>query len=242
MRHLRLCERIISGILLNFNRFRDWNGICRTPADPADSDRYNTLSLKSGSTNTIENHSDEELVRLFREKQDLEVLGVLYKRYMYLVYGACMKYLKNREDSQDAVMQIFEVLVKDIPRFEIQNFKGWLYTVSRNHCLMQLRRTSKEKNRHPEISTAVFMESTAVMHPIEEEPDGDMQERLKICLEQLKEEQRRCVELFYYQQQCYKEIAAGLNIGEEKVKSYIQNGKRNLKICLESKTELKNAD
>ena len=161
---------------------------------------------------------------------------------MFLVYGVCMKYFKNREDSQDAVMQIFEILVKDIPRFEIQNFKGWLYTVSRNHCLMQLRKTSKEKNRHPEISSVIFMESTTVMHPIEEESDADMQERLKICMEKLKEEQRRCVEMFYYQQQCYKEIATGLNIAEEKVKSYIQNGKRNLKICLESKAELKNAD
>jgi RNA polymerase sigma factor (sigma-70 family) len=198
--------------------------------------------LKSGSINIFENHSDEELVRLFREKQDLEILGVLYKRYMYLVYGVCMKYFKNREDSQDAVMQIFEILVKDMPRFEIQNFKGWLYTVSRNHCLMQLRKTSKEKNRYPEISMAVFMESTVVMHPIEEESGADIEELLKICMKQLKEEQRRCVELFYYRQQCYKEIAADLNIGEEKVKSYIQNGKRNLKICLESKAELKNAD
>ena len=198
--------------------------------------------MKSGSPHIIGDSSDEELVRLFREKQDLEVLGVLYKRYMLLVYGVCMKYFKNREDSQDAVMQIFEVMVKDIPRFEIQNFKGWLYTVTRNYCLMQLRKSSREKNRHPEISPVVFMESTAVMHPIEEEPNEDLQERLKLCLEQLKEEQRRCVELFYYQQQCYKEIATGLNIGEEKVKSYIQNGKRNLKICLESKAELKNAD
>jgi RNA polymerase sigma-70 factor, ECF subfamily len=239
---LRLCKRIISVILLNFKRLRDRNRICPTLSGPADSDRSNYKRLKSGFSNTIENHSDEELVRQFREKQDLEVLGVLYKRYMYLVYGVCMKYFKNREDSQDAVMQVFEILVKDIPRFEIQNFKGWLYTVSRNFCLMQLRKSTKEKNRFPEISSAFFMESTTVMHPIEEESDAEMQERLKFCLEQLKEEQRRCVELFYYQQQCYKEIATGLNIGEEKVKSYIQNGKRNLKICLESKAELKNAD
>jgi len=232
----------MSEILPNFKRLRVHDGNIPTLSGPADYNSSKYKRLKSGSLNILENKSDEELVRLFREKQDLEVMGVLYKRYMYLVYGVCMKYFKNREDSQDAVMQIFEVLVKDIPRFEIQNFKGWLYTVSRNYCLMQLRKNSKEKNRHPEISAAVFMESTIVMHPIEEESDIDMQERLKICLEQLKEEQRRCVELFYYQQLCYKEIASGLNIGEEKVKSYIQNGKRNLKICLESKAELKNAD
>jgi RNA polymerase sigma-70 factor, ECF subfamily len=233
---------VYSRILFKFKRLRDWNGICTTLPGPSDTDRSKHTQLKSVSLHISENHSDEELVRLFTEKQDLEVLGVLYKRYMYLVYGVCMKYFKNREDSQDAVMQIFEVLVKDIPRFEIKNFKGWLYTVSRNHCLMQLRKTSKEKNRQPEISAAAFMESTVVMHPIEEESGADMQERLKICLDQLKEEQRLCVELFYYQQQCYKEIATGMNIGEEKVKSYIQNGKRNLKICLESKAELKNAD
>lgn len=184
--------------------------------------------------------SDPELISKYREKRDPEILGALYKRYMYLVYGVCMKYLKNREDSQDAVMQIFEVLVHEIPRFEIRNFKSWLYGVSRNHCLMQLRKSVKEKDRHLEISTGIFMESTTVTHPIEEEVNEDLEERLKACMEQLKEEQRRCVELFYYGQQCYKEIASEMNIGEQKVKSFIQNGKRNLKICLEAKALLKN--
>jgi RNA polymerase sigma-70 factor (ECF subfamily) len=188
----------------------------------------------------LEPFSDDELIRKYREKRDPELLGTLYKPYMYLVYGVCMKYLKNREDSQDAVMQIFEVLVRDIPRFEIRNFKGWLYGVSRNYCLMKLR-AEKGKNRHPQILPSLFMESTAVAHPIEEETNEDLTEKLKICMEQLKEEQRRCVELFYYNQKCYKEIAAELNIVEQKVKSSIQNGKRNLKICLEAKTQLNNA-
>jgi RNA polymerase sigma-70 factor (ECF subfamily) len=185
--------------------------------------------------------SDEELISKYRENRDPGVLGDLYKRYMYLVYGVCMKYFKNREDSQDAVMQIFEVLVNDIPRFEIHNFKGWLYSVSRNYCLMQLRKASRLKDRHAEITAAIFMESTTVSHPIDEEVNEDLQDRLKSCMEQLKEEQRRCVELFYYRQQCYREIAVEMNIGEQKVKSFIQNGKRNLKICLEAKTVLKNA-
>lgn len=192
---------------------------------------------------TSHNHtllSDTELVSMYREKADLEVLGVLYKRYMYLVYGVCMKYLKNRDDSQDAVMQIFETLVTDIPRFEIRNFKSWLYGVTRNHCLMKLRKDHTEKNRHDQFSGEIFMESTSVLHPIDDNEDSGLQERLKTCMEQLKEEQRRCVELFYYQQRCYKEIAAELAIDENKVKSAIQNGKRNLKICIESKPLVKN--
>lgn len=184
--------------------------------------------------------SDPELVELYRKEPDLEVLGVLYKRYMYLVYGVCMKYLKNRDDSQDAVMQIFETLVTDIPRFEIRNFKSWLYGVTRNHCLMKLRKDHAERNRHDQFSGEIFMESTAVLHPIEDNEDSGLQERLKACMEQLKEEQRQCVEMFYYHQRCYKEIAAELALDENKVKSAIQNGKRNLKICIESKPLVKN--
>jgi RNA polymerase sigma-70 factor (ECF subfamily) len=186
--------------------------------------------------------SDEELAMQYRQKPDLEVLGILYKRYMYLVYGVCMKYLKNRDDSQDAVMQIFETLVIEIPRFEIRNFKSWLYGVSRNHCLMKLRKDHSERNRYEKISGDLFMESTVVLHPIEETDNDEIQEKLKACMEQLKEEQRRCVELFYYHQHCYKEIAAELSLDENRVKSFIQNGKRNLKICIESKAVLKNVD
>jgi RNA polymerase sigma-70 factor (ECF subfamily) len=183
----------------------------------------------------LDGFSDSELVSRYREKNDLDILGALYKRYMLLVYGVCLKYLKNRDDSQDAVMQIFETLIRDIPRFEIRNFRSWLYGVTRNHCLMKLRKDIRERGKQQEFTGEHFMESTAILHPLEEEEDKEIRERLKTCLEQLKEEQRRCIELFYYQQRCYKEIAAELMFDELKVKSFIQNGKRNLKICLESK-------
>jgi RNA polymerase sigma-70 factor, ECF subfamily len=197
--------------------------------------------LKSGAYHTYTKLDDGELVRLFSENADLEVLGVLYKRYMYLVYGVCLKYFANREESQDAVMQIFEVLIREVPRFEIRNFKNWLYGVTRNHCLMQLRKDTADRKRQEKISAEFFMESTTDIHPIEENNDEAMQERLRMCMGQLREEQRRCVELFYYHQYCYREIAAELLLDENKVKSYIQNGKRNLRICIESDKVLKNA-
>ncbi len=193
----------------------------------------------SGHQNHLDGFSDSELVSRYREKHDLDILGALYKRYMLLVYGVCLKYLKNRDDSQDAVMQIFETLIRDVPRFEIRNFKSWLYGVARNHCLMKLRKDIRERDKQHEIAGELFMESTAFLHPLEEDDDEEIRERLKTCLEQLKEEQRRCIELFYYQQHCYREIAAELMYDELKVKSFIQNGKRNLKICLESNKVLK---
>jgi len=193
----------------------------------------------SGHQNHLDGFSDSELLNRYRDNPDLDILGVLYKRYMLLVYGVCLKYLKNRDDSQDAVMQIFETLIHDVPRFEIRNFKSWLYGVTRNHCLMKLRKDIRERDKQHEIAGELFMESTTILHPLEEEDDEEIRERLKTCLEQLKEEQRRCIELFYYQQHCYREIAAELMYDELKVKSFIQNGKRNLKICLESNKVLK---
>ena len=196
--------------------------------------------MKVVSSHSWSGLSDQELIGEFTKTGNLDVLGVLYKRYMVLVYGLCMKYLKNRDDSQDAVMQIFEVLVTDVTRFEIRNFKSWLYGVSRNHCLMKLRKEHAVRNRHDQFSSELFMESTAILHPIEETDNEELQMHLKACMEQLKDEQRRCVELFYYHQHCYKEIATVMSLNENKVKSFIQNGKRNLKICLESKSVFKN--
>lgn len=194
--------------------------------------------MRSVLSNGQEIPGDEEMVLSYRQKQDPEILGMLYKRYMHMVYGVCMKYLKNREDSQDLVMQIFEVLMRDILRFEVRNFKGWLYTVTKNQCLMKLRALKKIRDSKQMLLPEEFMESTAILHPIDEAEDDEMMARLAICMEQLNDWQRTCVEQFYYQHKCYKEIAAEMKLDENKVKSYIQNGKRNLKICMDDKKEV----
>ena len=178
--------------------------------------------------------SDSDLVKKFKKNHDLEILGVLFNRYTHLVYGVCLKYLKQREDSQDAVIQIFEILVHEIPKHEIRDFKSWLHGVTRNYCLMELRKKSSQKKHVEKYSSDFFMETVEEMHPIDREENSMINGALEKCLQQLKEEQKQCISLFYYQDKCYKEIALVLNLEEKKVKSYIQNGKRNLKICLEN--------
>ena len=174
--------------------------------------------------------SDEELVVLYRRNGDLKLLGQLYDPYMSMVYGVCLKYLKDREESKDAVMQIFEKLITTLRTHEVTHFKSWLYITSRNHCLMQLRASKSRK--FDEIS-AVFMESDEHLHL---DSDGDIEAnmgRLSKCMEELGREQKECVQLFYLQQKCYREISQLTGFDDNKVKSYIQNGKRNLKICME---------
>ena len=174
--------------------------------------------------------TDHDLILRYKESGELAIVGELYNRYMSLVFGVCLKYLKDREESKDAVMQIFEKLVTSLREHEIMNFKSWLYATSRNHCLMQLR---AQKGKNFQEITEVFMETTTGLHLEDESEMESNLSKLENCIEQLVAEQKTCVRLFYIQQKCYKEIVALTGFDDNKVKSYIQNGKRNLKICMD---------
>jgi RNA polymerase sigma factor (sigma-70 family) len=174
--------------------------------------------------------TDEDLISRYRESSDLAIVGELYNRYTALVYGVCMKYLKDREESRDAVMQIFEKLMVTLKDHEVNVFKSWLYVLARNHCLMQLR--SRKGKNFEEISPSL-MENGVNGHQ-ESGPEIEANlHRLEKCIQELGIEQKQCVQLFYLEQKCYKEITDLTGFDLNKVKSYIQNGKRNLKICME---------
>ena len=172
---------------------------------------------------------DEELLHLYQTTRNLEWLSTLYLRYAPMVYGVCLKYLKDREEAKDAVMQIHEKLMESLLQHKVTNFKSWLYVNARNHCLMQLR---AGKGKITEEISPFLMENGAVQHPEEEELELNLAS-LEKCIEKLLEAQQQCVRLFYLQEKCYRDIAAETGFDLNQVKSYIQNGKRNLKICME---------
>lgn len=179
---------------------------------------------------------EQRLLTEYRRTGNLQLLGKLYEPYMPLVYGLCFKYYKDEAKSEDAVMQVFESLISKLRVHEVGNFKSWLYTTARNHCLMDLRLANR-------ISTVdideYLVESDFFLHQYQ---NGEQvpEERLALmetCLSELNEEQQRCIRLFYLEQKCYKEVADMTGYDLNKVKSHIQNGKRNLKICMERKQE-----
>ena len=193
------------------------------------------FELKFITNTSVKNGpEDQELLTEYRRSGSLEVLGQLYGRYMHLVYGLCLKYLKDEEKSKDAVMQIFEQLISKLKVHEVSNFKNWLYTLARNYCLMELR----SSNRHEFVSMEEnFMEKDAFEHL---DIDDTRERKLTVmekCIEKLPPEQKDSINLFYLEQKCYKEIADITGFEMNKVKSYIQNGKRNLKICIEKSGE-----
>lgn len=184
----------------------------------------------------IRNLSDAELVSQFKTSGDSICVGELFSRYRHLVYGVCMKYLGDEDESQDVQMQVFEKLLKDLGRHEISQFKGWLYAVARNECLMYLRsrKSRLEKQKELKKDTQELMENGPALHPGISEKEQQLQ-LMEEGLRQLNEHQRTCMELFYLQEKCYKEIAETTGYSLNEVKSYIQNGKRNLKIYMTNK-------
>lgn len=173
--------------------------------------------------------SDEELCQHYREKHKPELIGLLFDRYHHLVFGLCLKYLKNETYSQDAVLSIFEKLHKDLKNHEPRHFKSWLYMVSKNYCLNLLRK--QKSTREKEDSYHYYNEQgedESVNHQMKEAE----YEKLEEALNELKEPQQTCIRMFFLEHKCYKEIAEVMDLSLKKVKSSIQNGKRNLKIIL----------
>ena len=180
-----------------------------------------------------ENKTDAELIDSFKSGGDASALGILFERYVHLVFGVCMKYLKDTEESRDATMQIFEKIRFDLQKHKVEKFSFWLHTVSKNYCLMQLR--SKDAMKSYDDTLLVTEDGVVEDNIADFLGEGNTDQLLEIlpkALENLSTEQRTCVELFYLKEKCYEEISSLTGYDMKKVKSYIQNGKRNLKIYL----------
>jgi RNA polymerase sigma factor (sigma-70 family) len=175
---------------------------------------------------------EQTLLKMWRTKRDNRILGELFKRYSHLVLAVCLKYLKNKEESQDAVMDIFEKLHEGLEKHEVVFFKSWLYMVAKNHCLTRLRKkgiqTSDYELSSYENAFAVTMETDEKQHDQEQQS-----KKLDFCIEQLKDAQKTCINLFFLQEKSYKEISNLTGFDFNAVKSHVQNGKTNLKKCVE---------
>ena len=156
---------------------------------------------------------------------------------MELVYGVCLKYLKEPDQSQDAVMHIFEELVSKLKKHEVENFRGWLHQVAKNHCLMQLR---TPKNLKTVAISPLLMQNEEDVHlngvlsgrsPSEEKEENF--KKLEKCIDALSDEQRMMIKLFYLEGKCYNEIVEITGREWNHVRSAIQNGRRNLKLCMD---------
>lgn len=184
-------------------------------------------------------YSDNELITEYKSTNNNVLVGILYKRYSHLVLGLCFKYLKDEDDAKDAVMQIFEKLLNDLLKHHIEYFKSWLYTFSKNHCLMIIRnrQTKLKKAIDLQIHADSFMETEQLNHHTVATEKERQYTQLEDAILELNTDQKKCIELFYLQEKSYAEIIDITGFTMNEVKSFIQNGKRNLKIKLERNSE-----
>ncbi len=183
--------------------------------------------------------SDNELITEYKNTKNNVFVGILYKRYSHLVLGLSLKYLKDEDEAKDAVMQVFEKLLTDLLKFNIDYFKSWLYTFSKNHCLMIIRtkQSKLKKEIDMQIHADYFMETESTLHPNKEVEKEIQYNLLEKAIDELSADQKKCIELFYLKEKSYNEIVELTGYSINEVKSFIQNGKRNLKIKLEKNSE-----
>lgn len=184
-----------------------------------------------GILKTIQSlQTDADLLKQYQQHQQQDILAELYLRYSDLVYGVCMKYLEDQEEAKDAVMNIYQELVEKAKNHTIDNFKSWLYVVSKNHCLMELRKNKRMPVVSFEGQSVQSEDFSHLEKVMEKEQKLD---KLEICIEKLNEEQKTTVKLFYLENKCYNEITTTTGFDWNKVRSLVQNGRRNLKNCME---------
>jgi len=172
--------------------------------------------------------SESELIHQYQATDDHTYVAKSYQKYMPMVYGTCLKYLKNNADAKDAMMSIYELISKKLKTHQVDNFKSWLYVLTKNYCLDILRKKSRRLDKK---ETAELMYSEQIYHPDSVAYEKEM--ILHECIEKLKTEQKQIIKLFYFDKLSYRVIAERLNIEWSKVRSQIQNGRRMLKNCIE---------
>jgi len=181
--------------------------------------------------------ADQELLDRYYADRNNEWLGVLLQRYTLLLLGVCMKYMKNEEEAKDCVQQIFVKIITELPKYKVEFFKSWIYTIARNHCLMKLRdRHGREPLVLTDTMTAAWDEDPGKRQHLEKDQLLDLMGQ---SLEELGNDQKSCVILFYLEKRSYQEIAGTTGYTLMQVKSHIQNGKRNLKLLMEKKAREK---
>ena len=190
--------------------------------------------MKTGRYDHI---TDAELLERYSIDRDQQWIGILLERYTLLLFGVCMKYLKDEHEAQDSVQQVFLKVLTEVGRYRIDYFKSWLYMVAKNHCLMKLRSTNGKILK--EITHDTIADAETDRHELLE--NEKTYTLLEEAMEELNAEQRQCVTLFYLQKKSYSQISEETGFSPMQVKSYIQNGKRNLKIGLERKIKEQDA-
>jgi RNA polymerase sigma-70 factor (ECF subfamily) len=174
----------------------------------------------------IEKLSDDELIGYYKSSGEPYYAGILFQRYTRHLAVVTHKYMKKQADAEDALMEVFEIILKDLKTHTIGNFRAWAYSVTKHNCLKKIKSANDRKFKPESALKQVADDTNYDFDPylLDNQIDD-----LKKAISNLGAEQRICIDLFYLQEKSYKEVAEITGYTLHEVKSYLQNGKRNLK-------------
>lgn len=185
------------------------------------------FSLGSNSNKRL---SDKELIERYRYSYDNAYIGELYQRYSHMLFGVCLKYLKDEEHAKDMVMEVFEKVLTELKRHRVENFRTWIYSVTKNACLMKIRTDKRVQTKQDDyVQLTTHLVELGIPEHLNGESEEELDGRLMAAIETLKSEQKECIKLFFFEKASYEEIQEKTGYSYKQVKSYLQNGKRNLK-------------
>ncbi|RFS15714.1 RNA polymerase sigma factor [Emticicia sp. C21] len=168
--------------------------------------------------------ADEELVRMYIETQRNVYFEELYDRYVDKVYRKCLSFVKNEAQAEDFTHDIFLRLVLKLGSFkEHAKFSTWLYSITYNYCMDQVRQTKRQAE-------------VALDENFDLADDGydlelvEMQSQgLKKALQKIDPDERAILLMKYQDDFSIKEIAETFKISESAVKMRLMRTKEKLK-------------
>jgi len=179
---------------------------------------------------------DAALVRMLLQN-DVSAFEKIYDKYSRIVYSLVLRIVQQSGPSEEVVQDVFLQLWRNSAQYDATRgpFAPWLLTLARNRALDTLRLKSERQRRLENQSDERF--SVVVAPQYEKELDEKRRgERVRSLVGELNPQQKRAIELAYFQGLSHTEIAAELKEPLGTVKSWIRNGLMRLREALQAAT------
>ena len=170
-------------------------------------------------------------------QKDVSAFEQLYDRHSRLVYGLVLRILQQASTSEEVVQDVFLQLWRNADQYDSSRgpFVPWLCTMARNRALDQLRLKSERQRRREDQPDEL---PPVVVAPDYEKALDEKRraERVRALMASLTPQQKKAIELAYFEGLSHSEIAAALKEPLGTVKSWIRNGLLRLKEGLQATT------
>lgn len=185
------------------------------------------MEVLSPQANSIKLQTDEELVRLFIVTQRNPYFEELYERCSNKVYRKCLSFVKDQAKAEDFTHDIFLKLIFKLGSYqENARFSTWLYSITYNYCMDQLRINKKRAEVYDDEKLEVPDDTD--LNTMFEEPDVEAK-RLNRAMERLTTEEKSVLMMKYQDELSIREISDIFKITESATKMRLLRSREKLR-------------